>query len=72
MIHARYQASYKNDPITGSEGPVLKISLITLEEIKKFQEILNRSLNCAPEFGKDWFEPADRIDSFIRSEESKL
>jgi hypothetical protein len=35
------------------------------KDILKFQALLNRGLNCAPEFGKDWFELSARLDEFV-------
>jgi hypothetical protein len=42
----------------------VKITL-TEKDMLKFQALLNRALNCAPEFGKDWFELSDRLDQFL-------
>jgi hypothetical protein len=37
------------------------------EKIKELQEILSRALNCAPEFGKHWFDLADVLDELTKS-----
>lgn len=45
-----------------------KLSLsvnLSEQSIKQFQALLNRALNCAPEFGADWFELSSRLDQFI-------
>lgn len=72
MIHARPQASYYNSDAEVQEESILHISLVSLPTLKKFQELLNRSLNCAPEFGDEWFQLSDRLATFIASEESRL
>ena len=59
MIHVRAQPSDLND------NPVLHISIVGHQDIVKFQEVLTRALNCAPEFGKDWFELSDMVDLFL-------
>ena len=34
-------------------------------DLLKLQALLDRALNCAPEFGADWFELSDRLDQFL-------
>lgn len=70
MIHVRALHSYQ-DPGVEAEPATLWFTLTSLEKIKEFQNLLNRSLNCAPEFGKDWFELADKAHKFIEKEEAK-
>lgn len=65
MIHVRAQSSQD------SQDPVLHISFVGLSVIQKFQELLNRSLNCAPEFGDDWFALSDKLHNFIEAEQAK-
>jgi hypothetical protein len=50
--------------LTAQMEPSIKIEL-TDRDLLKFQALLNRGLNCAPEFGKDWFELSDRLDQFL-------
>lgn len=66
MIHVRASGSDRD-----IEESTLQFSLVGLDTIKKFQELLNRSLNCSPEFGQDWFELADKVEAFIKREEEK-
>lgn len=61
MIHCR---AWKGDEIT-EEDPTLQITITGMGDLKKLKELLNRSLNCAPEFGKDWFELSDRLEKFL-------
>lgn len=61
MIHVRAHA-----PTPQGAGPVLEISLVGIPNILKLQIALQRCLNTAPEFGKDWFDLSDRLDQFIR------
>lgn len=74
MIHVRAMAAYKDRDQHGdvimAEDSTLQFSLVGLGTIKKFRELLNRSLNCAPDFGSDWFELSDRVDTFITREET--
>ena len=74
MIHVRAMAAYTDRDSDGtvimSESSTLQFSLVGLDTIKKFRELLNRSLNCSPEFGQDWFALADKVDSFIAKEET--
>lgn len=59
MIHARVSQS------TDTFEPVLHLSFVGVPELIRLQSLLARSLNCAPEFGKDYFELADKLDSLI-------
>ena len=59
MIHVKTQVADLND------NPVLHISLVGTADIQKFRSLLGRALNCAPEFGADWFTLADRVDQFL-------
>lgn len=70
MIHVRASGSYYNSDAETQENSTLHFSLVGLDTIKKFRELLNRSLNCSPEFGQDWFALADKVDSFIAKEET--
>lgn len=74
MIHVRAMAAYtdrdQHGDVIMSESSTLQFSLVGLETIKKFQELLNRSLNCSPEFGQDWFDLADKVEAFITREET--
>jgi hypothetical protein len=48
------------------EDPSLQLIITGQADLKKFQDLLNRSLNCAPEFGADWFKLSDKLTEFIR------
>ena len=61
MIHIHTCSG--TDP-NSPEPANIKITL-TEKDMLKFQALLNRALNCAPEFGKDWFELSDRLDQFL-------
>lgn len=50
-----------------SNDPEFMFVLNNKDDILKFQEILNRALNCAPEFGIDWFNLSSKLDRFIES-----
>ena len=47
------------------EYPALVITISGNQDLQKLQALLNRSLNCAPEFGVDWFALSDRLDQFL-------
>jgi hypothetical protein len=51
------------------EDPSLQLIITGQADLKKLQELLNRSLNCAPEFGADWFKLSDKLTEFIRQYE---
>ena len=36
-------------------------------DLLKLQALLQRALNCAPEFGLDWFELSDRLDAYLEA-----
>lgn len=61
MIHASVSHS------TDTFEPVLRLSFVGVPELIRFKDLLSRSLNCAPEFGKDYFELADKLDTLIAS-----
>lgn len=62
MIHARVSQS------DNTFEPVLHLSFVGVPELKRLQSLLQRSLNCAPEFGEDYFELSDRLDTLIASQ----
>ena len=62
MIHARVSQS------TTTFEPVLHLSFVGVQELIRLKDLLSRSLNCAPEFGKDYFELADKLDTLIASQ----
>lgn len=64
MIHARVFQS------TDTHEPVLHLSFVGVPELLRLKDLLSRSLNCAPEFGKDYFELADKLDALIASRTS--
>jgi len=45
--------------------PLLQITISGTQDLQKLQALLNRSLNCAPEFGPDWFALSDRLEQFM-------
>lgn len=63
-IHTRTYGSITepNSP----EEPTLQL-IFTGKDLLKFQALLNRALNTAPEFGKDWFTLSSRLDNFLAS-----
>lgn len=63
MIHV-HTCSGKESDLINPEPHHIKLT-ITERDLLKFQALLNRALNCAPEFGKDWFELSDRLDQFL-------
>ncbi len=75
MIHVRAMASYadrdQHGDVIMSESATLQFSLVGLETIKKLDQLLDRSLNCAPEFGEDWFQLSDKVKEFIKKEEAQ-
>ena len=72
MIHVRAMAAYtdkdQNGDVIMSEASTLQFSLVGLPTVQKFKELLDRSLNCSPEFGKEWFDLADKVEEFIAKE----
>lgn len=69
MIHVR---AWKGSEDEGAvrEDDTLQITLTGLTDIRQLQVVLNRCLNCAPEFGSDWFELSDRVHKFINNAEA--
>ena len=71
MIYARtYQGVSKADADIMDippEDPSLQLIFTSREDIQSFYALLQRSLNCAPEFGKDWFALSDRLEKFLAS-----
>jgi hypothetical protein len=69
MIYARtYQGISKQDADIMDippEEPSFQLIFTSSEDIKSFYLLLQRSLNCAPEFGKDWFELSDKLEKFL-------
>ena len=61
MIHARFSSSTPENP----EQPVLHLSFVGTKTIQELYDLIQRSLNCAPEFGKDWFELSDGIEKIL-------
>lgn len=61
MIHIR--ASVSHNAMT--DEPVLHLSFVGRPTLLKLQELLNRSLNCASEFGQEWFELSDKLAGLI-------
>lgn len=60
MIHVKYSPS--TDPTLTN----LQISFVGKEEIQKFYNLIQRSLNCAPEFGEEWFQLSDGIEKILK------
>ena len=61
MIHAR---TWTGDDIT-NEDPTIQFTLTGRADLLKLQALLDRALNCAPEFGADWFSLSDKLDQFL-------
>lgn len=61
MIHVK--ASPDPDP----ELMNLQIAFVGKTDIQRFYDLIQRSLNCAPEFGKDWFQLSDGIEKLLDS-----
>lgn len=71
-IHARTWGPYADldengDPIF-TEDPTLQLTLTGRADLLKLQALLDRALNCAPEFGEDWFALSDRLDQFLTAQ----
>lgn len=47
------------------DEPVIRMTISGRADLQKLQALLNRSLNCAPEFGQEWFELSDRLNDFL-------
>lgn len=66
MIHARaWKGSLPDEPV--QDDPTIQITISGKRELLKLQALLNRALNCAPEFGKDWFDLSAELDEFLTS-----
>ena len=65
MIHCTVIAA--NDP-NAPEDHSLRIWVTGRADLLKLQALLDRALNCAPEFGVDWFALSDRLDQFLSSQ----
>lgn len=61
MIHVRAWSGDENAP----EDPTIQITISGSQDLQKLQALLNRSLNCAPEFGTDWFQFSDKLEQFM-------
>ena len=61
MIHVLIK---QYDPIYPE--PSLKITISSLQDLKKLQILLNRALNVVPEFGEDWFNLCDKLTEYIK------
>jgi len=68
MIHVRTFSELETTIAGVQCGPVLQLSFTCRADLLKLQALLNRSLNCAPEFGADWFELSDRLDQFLTAQ----
>lgn len=64
MIHVR---TWTGDEIT-KEEPTIQFTLTGRADLLKLQALLDRALNCAPEFGEDWFALSDRLDQFLAAQ----
>ena len=69
MIHARTWGPYADldengDPVF-TEDATIQFTITGKQDLQKLQALLNRSLNCAPEFGADWFTLADKLEKFM-------
>lgn len=60
-IHVR---AWSGDEIT-QEEETLQITISGKQDLQKLQALLNRSLNCAPEFGADWFAMSAKLEEFM-------
>jgi len=62
MKHIR---AYLGGDVNAPEDPTLQLTITTIPDLQEFLAILNRALNCAPEFNPDWFKLADGLEKFI-------
>lgn len=62
MIHARFTPCHEPELMN------LQIAFVGKEDIQKFYKLLQRSLNCNPEAGPDWFELSDKIEKLLDSD----
>jgi hypothetical protein len=63
-------------PMTGTdefapEDAAIRIWVIGRTDLLKLQALLDRALNCAPEFGSEWFELSDRLNQFLTQQNIK-
>jgi len=65
MIHVRTSLSPEvhGQPAVGD--PTVHISFVGVEQIAKFEKLINKAINCAPEYGQEWFQLADNLHSFL-------
>ena len=61
MIHVR---TWVGDDVV-PEDPTIQFTLTGRADLLKLQALLDRALNCAPEFGADWFSLSDKLDQFL-------
>lgn len=61
MIHAKFTLSSEPELLN------LQIAFVGKTDIQRFYDLIQRSLNCAPEFGKDWFQLSDGIEKLLDS-----
>ena len=47
------------------EPAYLRFTVSGREDLLKLYALLDRALNCAPEFGADWFALSDHLAQFI-------
>ena len=64
MIHAR---AWTGDDITNEE-PTLQFTITGRADLLKLQALLDRALNCAPDFGDDWFALSDKLGQFLEEQ----
>lgn len=64
MIHVR---TWTGDEIA-PEDPTIQFTLTGRADLLKLQALLARALNCAPEFGEDWFALSDKLDQFLTAQ----
>ena len=64
IIVRAYPYQQGDENTGGPEESRLHID-ITGKDLLKLKYVLNRALNCAPEFGEDWFALSAKLDNFI-------
>ena len=71
MIHVRAQASSESSVDKNiTLDPVLHISFVGFTEISTLKKVLDGFLNTRAEFNKDYFTLADKIEEFLKKEET--
>ena len=72
MIHVRAQASEKFLDANKEQlvDCVLHISFVGFPEISTLKKVLDGFLNTRAEFNKDYFTLADKIEEFLKKEET--